>query len=266
MNKDAGGNWRMVYPDIVEQYSEEFWNAVETMDYQPKQAEKTLKRIISLTGSAHMDAILHLGFLLNDTKRKIEGNALICKANGIALEAIPESFNSRRDKIHWGFYENRPLLRTFHAVGVEYMQEGRYEKAIATFDFMLRVNPSDNPGVRYLLPQCYLNLSKYLEFLALDKKLRETASPEFVFACVLAHYRLGEMDRAKYRWQKAKEKFPYVAQEVASTTHVLPKDEFERSFRGLATVGSRLQAYYYWEDTRELWENDKALKRFLQEN
>lgn len=156
LQKDLGGHWRTIYPNVIEDFFDDYWNAVEIMENQPRKAEEVFKKIISNCGNGHIDAILHLGFLYNETGRRIEGNALIHKAHNIALQALPKDFNPNYEEIHWGHVDNRPLLRTFHAAGLEYMNEQQYEKAIEKFNFLLNINPGDNQGVGYLLQKCLL--------------------------------------------------------------------------------------------------------------
>jgi len=145
--KDLGENWRMVYPDIVEQVSDRYWASVDLIDSVPREAIKALKNIVEICGNGHIDAILDLGFLYNENKKPIEGNALIHKAHLIALDALPKDFSFEKERIRWSELDNRPFLRTFHHVGLELMKEGKIEAAIEKFEFLLKVNPNDNQCV-----------------------------------------------------------------------------------------------------------------------
>ena len=133
IQKDLGGHWRTAYPQIVKDTYDQFWNANNIIESQPIKAEKELKKIISVCGNGHIDAILQLGQLYNDTKRPIEGNALVHKAHNLSLEAFPADFNFDCDELSWGHIDNRPVLRTFASIGLEYMKEGQYQKAIDKF-------------------------------------------------------------------------------------------------------------------------------------
>ncbi|MBT9141422.1 MAG: hypothetical protein DDT30_02014 [Dehalococcoidia bacterium] len=50
----------------------------------------------------------------------------------------------------WGILESRPYMRAFHGLGLTAWKQGRFEKAISIFKQMLKLNPNDNQGVRYL--------------------------------------------------------------------------------------------------------------------
>jgi hypothetical protein len=51
----------------------------------------------------------------------------------------------------WGYVDNRPFLRCMHNFGLCLWRLGRFEDAEALFLRMLRLNPLDNQGVRFLI-------------------------------------------------------------------------------------------------------------------
>lgn len=53
--------------------------------------------------------------------------------------------------LEWGLIDNRPFLRCMHGYGLCLWRLGRYEEAGRIFEKMLRLNPSDNQGVRFVL-------------------------------------------------------------------------------------------------------------------
>lgn len=267
ITKDLAQDWVTVFPKITEKYSEKYWEAIEMMESQPYKAEKIFTLIIAACGNGHVDALLHLGFLYNETGRRILGNALIHKAHNVALQAFPKEFNPKKDKLYWSYLSNRQILRTFHAIGLEYMYEGQYEKAIEKFNFILKVNPNDNQGVRYLLPKCYLHLKMYEEFLELDKKMDEADSLYYIFPKIIAYFKSGSIEQAKITYKLAIEKYPFVAEELLKKKHFFPHDEFDPPLYGDGVpTGSRQEAFNYWEETKQLWEKDKDLMKFLIEN
>lgn len=52
----------------------------------------------------------------------------------------------------WGLIGNRPFLRCLHGTGLSQWRLGRWKAAEKTLTRCLRLNPSDNQGVRFLLP------------------------------------------------------------------------------------------------------------------
>jgi len=53
----------------------------------------------------------------------------------------------------WGRLDNRPFLRCMHGYGLCLWRLGRLDEAAAIFERMLWLNPSDNQGVRFILPE-----------------------------------------------------------------------------------------------------------------
>lgn len=54
--------------------------------------------------------------------------------------------------LQWGRIDNRPFLRCMHGFGVCLWRLTRRKEAETIFERMLWLNPSDNQGVRFLLP------------------------------------------------------------------------------------------------------------------
>jgi tetratricopeptide (TPR) repeat protein len=268
LEKDIVGERRMFYPDIIKQFSDDYWQAVELMDHEPRKAEKILKKVISACGNGHIDAILHLGFLYNGIGKRIDGNGLINKAHNIALQALPKDFNPDKERIAWGQLDNRPLLRTFHSIGLEYIYEKQFEKAIEKFHFILKVNPGDNQGVRFLLPECFIQLQKHDDFLTLDKSSEDSDSIEYAYARVLVYYKLEQFDKATSELKNARKKHPYVADELSKDKHSFPHEEFAQmpvQPMGIPT-GSKQEAFEYWSRTKDIWEKEKGFKEFIKSN
>lgn len=253
----------MSYPEINEKYSEDFWTAMEVFDFEPKKAERLLKKIITKCKDGHIDAILHLGLLYNEIGKEIEGNALVNKAHNLGLEAIPNTFDPNKDEIRWGILENRPLLRTFHAEGLELMKVKFYAKAIEKFEFIINVNPGDNQGARYSLAECYFYSSNFGAFFHLNSKYPDDHSVEFFYGNVFAYFQTNNLVKAKKQLQEAIKAFPHVANELIKTNHSFPYDEFEVPLHGIP-VGSRQEAFNYWARTKDLW-NDKKIISFIKE-
>ena len=53
----------------------------------------------------------------------------------------------------WGLIDNRPYLRCLHGYGLCLWRLKRFDDAVAVFDRMLWLNPSDNQGVRLVLDE-----------------------------------------------------------------------------------------------------------------
>ena len=256
-------DWIVNYPECVEESFEEYWNAVELINSNPEVAEKELKKVIKKCPKGHIDAILHLGFLYNDTNKEIEGNALIHKAHSIALEAIPDEFDKSIDKIIWAALENRPLLRTFQAIILELMKEFEYRIAIEKCQFTLKVNPNDNQGIRYLLLECYFHQNEPENVLNLINQYKDEWSLEFLYGAVLANLQLNIHDKAKSILKKALKDFPKTGKELIKKKHTKIEND---GFYGGIVLGSDFEAYNYWVKNGQFWKNTKGAIEFIKQN
>jgi hypothetical protein len=63
--------------------------------------------------------------------------------------SLPPGFDG---VLPWGLIDNRPFLRCLHSQGLGLWRAGRQAEAAAVFESMLWLNPTDNQGVRALLP------------------------------------------------------------------------------------------------------------------
>jgi hypothetical protein len=55
--------------------------------------------------------------------------------------------------LSWGVIDNRPFLRCLHGYGLCFWRLGRAGEAAGVFERMLWLNPADNQGARFLLPE-----------------------------------------------------------------------------------------------------------------
>ncbi|MCB1033081.1 MAG: tetratricopeptide repeat protein [Acidobacteria bacterium] len=99
-----------------------------------------------------LDAHAHLGNFLFDsdwpgaldrTTRHYAAGAALGSA------ALPKGFSGL---LPWGLIDNRPYLRCLHGLGLCRWRAGDFAQARTIFRRMLRLNPGDNQGVRFLLP------------------------------------------------------------------------------------------------------------------
>lgn len=267
IEKDLTGYWTTTYPIGTENHLNDFYDAVEIMDDNPKKAEKIFKNIITYCGNGQLDAILHLGFLLMQNKKHIEGNALINKAYRIAIEAFPSNFKLKKDKLEWGDLNNRPIMRSIHAFGLELMKEQNFEKALKVFEFNLQLNPQDHQGIRFLILDCLFELKRPNDVLLFAKKHSDDDSVDFLYGKFLALYLLNKKDEAVIQLIKAKNNYPFVAEELIKIEHAFPHDEVGSALLASAGLGyadgSRTQAYYYWSRTRYFWYDATGVKELI---
>ncbi|MGO8787809.1 MAG: tetratricopeptide repeat protein [Terriglobia bacterium] len=107
------------------------------------------------------DAYNGLGTVFYSSHRLAEAEAMFRTAFEKARAELgtdkPQAFT------WWGEISTRPYMRARHNLGLVYWRQGKYPEAIHEFAELLRRNPYDNQGIRYLIGGMYHlsgNLSK----------------------------------------------------------------------------------------------------------
>lgn len=185
------------------------------------------------------------------------GNALthFDLAFSIGSKLIPTDF---KGTILWGFLDNRPFLRTMHGLALNHEMIGDYEKADRLCQKILAYNPNDNQGIRALAIENKLFMGDYQGVLKICKLFPDDTLPDTLFGKVVAHYKLGQMDRALSTLKEAIKISPNVAIELIKKKH----KKIQGEMPGSITVGGEDEAYDYWKRTRIVW-NDPALLDFI---
>jgi len=150
----------------------------------------------------------------------------------------------------WPIIDNRPFLRAYHALGLEYLERGEVEQALEIFNTILALNPGDNQGVRALVVDCNLRLNRPGDVLAVCNEYSGDGMEQVVYGRVLALYQLGRKAEAERALRQAIEQLPLVAKELVKERHTPPKGLRPDTM----TYGGADQAYYYWTEQGYFWE------------
>ena len=112
----------------------------------------------------------------------------------------------------WGVLETRPYMRARLGVAETLWRLGRREEARAHFEDMLRLNPSDNQGVRYLLVNLLLELDRDADVRKLLNKYRSEWSAYWKYSQALIEFRKsGDTDKANKALKSALRQNPHVS-------------------------------------------------------
>jgi tetratricopeptide (TPR) repeat protein len=198
-----------------------------------------------------IDVHHHLALLLSETERGEEAFQLWQEIVAMGLSCLPEEFEMGRDLLPWVIIENRPFLRAYHGLGLEYLARGKVEKAFAMFSNILAMNPGDNQGARALVVDCSLQLNRPQDVLAVCDRYPDDGMEQLMYGRALALYQLGRRNEAAEALDEAIEFLPLVAKELVKKRHRRPKD----LRRGYITYGGADQAYIYWTEQGKHWQD-----------
>ena len=243
--------WTFEYPRLEWEILESFHDAIG--DWQmgnAVSAEETFRQLID-DYPEFIDVHHYLALLLSETGRDEEAFQIWQEVVALGLACLPVEFEMGRDTLPWLILENRPFLRAYHALGLEYLKRGKVEEALEIFDNMLAMNPGDNQGIRALVVDCNFRLNRPGDVLSVCGRYPDDAMEQLVYGRPLALYQLGRKAEAEEALSQAIEFLPLVAGELAKDRHTRPKDLYP----GAVTHGGADQAYYYWADQGGQWEN-----------
>lgn len=90
-----------------------------------------------------------------------EGLAIVAKEQGkeaqarklttLAFEKVLAAYPTWPRRLHWGEIENRPIMRVIQMQAMLHHEDGNRKEAEQLYNLLLKLNPSDNQGIRYLL-------------------------------------------------------------------------------------------------------------------
>lgn len=139
------GHWRVVYPVVVLQHEALFQQGKVLHTAAPLEAESIYRRIMAACGELHLDAVSHLGMLLNNRTPGL-GLTYLMQAFMQARLLFPKAFEEGRDVLLYESTGNGFVLTAYYAMGVELQKAKRWAEALALFEFLVLINPKDNHG------------------------------------------------------------------------------------------------------------------------
>lgn len=121
------------------------------------------------------DALNYLAIQSHYTDEKL---MLYKRAVQVGKTSLGDRFIRENTGYFWGILETRPYMRALFGLAESYWDKGQHEKAIDIYWEMLRLNPSDNQGIRYILGFCLLKEKRDEEldrlFIEYDKDNEQT--------------------------------------------------------------------------------------------
>ena len=148
----------------------------------------------------------------------------------------------------WGFLETRPYMRVRAGLASTLVQLGDVEGALAHYRDMLKLNPNDNQGIRYVVAGCLLkqdNYSALKELLA----AHEDGSAFWLYTRALVAFRESEGgdEQAAALVKDAWAANQHVPDILAGTKPAVSSNE------GYITMGGPDEATYYVTECGAAW-------------
>jgi len=149
----------------------------------------------------------------------------------------------------WGLIETRPYMRAREMLASCLWRLGDREAAIAHYRELLRLNPNDNQGIRYLLARCFLETGQDEELTRLLASYADDASAVWMYTAVLLAFRQkGATVANEKKLAKALEANPFVPD------YLLGRRRLPRRMPDLIGMGDESEAVDYAAAHKVLWE------------
>ncbi|HYW15523.1 MAG TPA: hypothetical protein VE891_05145, partial [Allosphingosinicella sp.] len=205
---------------------------------------KSARRALAIDPDA-LDAYV---ILAQSTEALPEQIALLREAVRIGRVQWAEAIRRPKDHHFWLDIETRPFMRALHDLALTLWAHGEREEAAGLADFMLKLNPNDNQGIRFLALEWHGALKKWGSVERLLKRYRNDERTEYLYAAVLNAFRKGE--DADERLAQAAEVNPFVPQLLLGRS-AMP----EKAGLPYVEFGSREEAAGYARSSFEAWGN-----------
>jgi tetratricopeptide (TPR) repeat protein len=143
-------------------------------------------------------------------KRTAQSNEDYIHALQAAVAAAERSlgprFRTRFRGSFWGEITTRPYMRVRLMLAEAYINDGQYGEAQVELEGLLRLNPRDNQGVRYMLLACYGVTGNLAGMQRLYRKYPNDYGAEFYWLRPLERLLAGDEEGARKAFARAEER------------------------------------------------------------
>lgn len=132
-----------------------YYDAMDCLSVMDTKAAKSLLR-----DAIKIDENFVAGYMGMTAVYREEGNdAKEKEYSDLALKKTQEVFPKWPKTMSWGILDNRQYLRAICDKATVYHKEDNKKEAEKLYKLLLRLNPNDNQGVRYLLAGLFIGIS-----------------------------------------------------------------------------------------------------------
>lgn len=166
----------------------------------------------------YLDAHAHLGYALLELG-KCKAALEACETGvSIARALVSEKYDGL---IEWGWLENRPFLRMIHASVLALLAARKRPQAIERMECLLKWNPEDNQGLRFILGPELLREGKIRSARSSLEKCA-VEYPPARYELGLLHFREKEFALAAHSFRLGFLENGYIAEVLTGTPSPLP--------------------------------------------
>src|SRR5690625_609422 len=195
--------------------------------------------------------------LAEDANSELEFGANLKKAVQVGEKDLGKAFFLENKGHFWMMIETRPYMRA-KAMYAEYLYKiGDEKKAFQQYEEMLRLNPNDNQGIRYILLTMYIETAQYKKAQELINEFSDEGTAIFLFNKILVDYFInGFTNQTKNFIKEANKQNPFIKDYLLGNKKA-PSEHFSH-----IGFGDETEAIVYVQENIHLW---KACPELLKE-
>ncbi|HUU85252.1 MAG TPA: hypothetical protein VM243_17265, partial [Phycisphaerae bacterium] len=159
----------------------------------------------------------------------------------------------------WGILETRPYMRAREGLARGLWASGHQEEAVKHYRDLLRLNPDDNQGIRYVLAACLLELGKDRELSRLLDRYEEDSAQWLYLRALSTFRREGNTPLARKQVKQAINGNPHVP------SFLLGRRELPWSLPELMGLGNEDEAVHVATEMEEGWKATPGALEWLEE-
>lgn len=230
--------------------------------FDAMEAPTAGKRIALARAALALSPLCADAYLVLARETADASDALDLYRRGVAAgaEALGETAFQDDVGLFWDLLETRPYMRACHELALALWRGGDRDEAVGHYHEMLRLNPNDNQGIRYLLMDALLELGREAAAAALLKRYKEDGSAAWTWsAALLAFRRHGNGVTASKALATAVDTNPHVP------AYLLGEKPLPPSLPEFIGMGDEDEAIAYAHDAAGAWTAAPGAKAWVAE-
>jgi tetratricopeptide (TPR) repeat protein len=191
-----------------------------------------------------------------------EGLEYLKKAVEVGEKHLGKKYFKENEGHFWLEIDSRPYMRAKAFLGQALWDLGYEIEAITHFKDSLRLNPSDNQGIRYLLMPCLLIKNDFEGIESLQKQFKDEGSAQFSYNQTLFYFKKygAESKKALSQLKKSIEKNKFVP------VYLVGKTKMPKQIPGSYGMGSKDEAVIYADEAIRAWHETPGAITWLSQN
>lgn len=144
-----------MYNELKNNASEYYYDAMDLLNAgKANKAINLLKKAVEVN-KHYVEAFVGLAWCYASKRNRKQYEEFVNKA----FQETKRKFPKWPKEMHWGFLENRQYLRAIKEMACVYWETGNQKDAEELFRLLLKLNPNDNQGIRYLIAGMFTEIT-----------------------------------------------------------------------------------------------------------